>query len=82
MINTSAFDRVLYLNLTQDNTLSLAELEEHEALLWYCFVNQPYSFASTVNFCLMLCFPSPAVLGQMWMCMLLEEGGVRKKFLA
>lgn len=34
MINTSAFDRVLYLNLTQDNTLSLAELEEHEALLW------------------------------------------------
>lgn len=34
MINTSAFERVLYLNLTQDNTLSLAELEEHEALLW------------------------------------------------
>jgi len=85
MINTSAFDRVLYLNLTQDNTLSLAErsMERYSGCQEsYCFVNQPHSFASTVNFCLMLCFPSPAVLGQMCMCMLLEEEGVRKNFLA
>ena len=47
MINTSPFDRVLYLNLTQDNTLSLAE----RIMEPYSGCQESYCFAT-----LFICF--------------------------